>query len=92
MKVNNLIKLCSFNIQSQENKNENKKATKVYLRLRLKHQLKKSHNIQKGNLFWRRCVVVITTALLYSSKPELRQCAGSNPAHGWSEIRNSEDL
>ena len=37
-------------------------------------------------------VVVITTAQLHSTKPELRFCAGSNPAHGVSEIRDGEDL
>ena len=40
----------------------------------------------------RRGVVVITTAQLHSTKPELRFCAGSNPARGVSEIRGSEDL
>ena len=37
-------------------------------------------------------VVVITAAQLHSTKPELRFCAGSNPAHGVSEIRDGEDL
>ena len=37
-------------------------------------------------------VVVITTAHLHSTNPELRFCAGSNPARGVSEIRNGEDL
>ena len=37
-------------------------------------------------------VVVITTAQLPSSKPEFRFCAGSNPAHGVSEIHNGEDI
>ena len=41
---------------------------------------------------WCRGVVVITTAQLHSTKPELRLCAGSNPAHGVSEIRDGEDL
>ena len=41
---------------------------------------------------WRRGVVVITTAKLHSTKPELRLCAGSNPARGVSEIRDGEDL
>ena len=41
---------------------------------------------------WRYGVVVITTAQLHSNKPELRFCAGSNPAHGVSEIRDGEDL
>ena len=36
--------------------------------------------------------VVITAAQLHSSKPELRFCAGSNPARGMSEIRDFEDL
>ena len=42
----------------------------------------------------KRCrgVVVITTAQLHSTKRELRFCAGSNPAHGVSEIRDGEDL
>ena len=37
-------------------------------------------------------VVVITTAQIHSAKPELRFCAGSNPAWGMSEIRDGEDL
>ena len=41
---------------------------------------------------WRRGVVVITTAQLHSTKPELRFCAGSNPARGVSEIHDGEDL
>ena len=36
--------------------------------------------------------VVITTAQLHSTKPELRFCAGSNPARGVSEICYCEDL
>ena len=40
---------------------------------------------------WRRGVVVITTAQLHSTKPQLRFCAGSNPAHGVSEIHDGED-
>ena len=36
--------------------------------------------------------MVITTAQLYSTKPKLRFCAGSNPAHGVSEIRDDQDL
>ena len=40
-----------------------------------------------------RCgVVVISTAQLHSTKPEVRFCAGSNPARGVSEIRDGEDL
>ena len=38
------------------------------------------------------CVVVITTVQLHSTKPELRFCAGSNPARGVSEIRDGEDI
>ena len=41
---------------------------------------------------WRRGVVVITTAQLISTKPELRLCAGSNPARGVSETRDGENL
>ena len=41
---------------------------------------------------WRRGVVVITIAQLHSTKPELRFCAGSNPAHVVSEIRDGDDL
>ena len=41
---------------------------------------------------WRRGIVVITTAQLHSTKPELRFCAGSKPARGVSEIRDGEDL
>ena len=37
-------------------------------------------------------LVVITTAQLHSTKPELRFCAGSKPARGVSEIRDGEDL
>ena len=42
--------------------------------------------------WWHRGVVVITTAQLHSTKPELRFCAGSNHARGVSEIRDGEDL
>ena len=35
---------------------------------------------------------VITTAQLYSTKPEFRFCAGWNPAPDVSEIRDDEDL
>ena len=37
-------------------------------------------------------VVVINTAQLHSTKPELKFCAGSNPARGMSEILDGEDL
>ena len=36
--------------------------------------------------------MAIATAQLHSTKAELRFCAGSNPSHGVSEIRNGEDL
>ena len=43
--------------------------------------------------FWRRGVVVIITAQLRSTKPELRFYAGSNPnTCGVSGIRNGEDF
>ena len=41
---------------------------------------------------WCRGVVIITTAQLHSTKPELRFCAGSSPARGMSEIRDGDDL
>ena len=41
---------------------------------------------------WCRGIVVITTAQVHSTKPELRFCAGSNPACRVSEIRDGEDL
>ena len=47
---------------------------------------------QAQEIMWRRGVVVITTVKRRSTKPELRFCAGSNPARGVSEIRDGEDL
>ena len=47
-------------------------------------------NISTTNLWWRG-IVVITTAQLHSTKPELRFCAGSNPACGVWEICDGED-
>ena len=44
------------------------------------------------NLLWRRGVVVITTEQLHSIKPELRFCAGLNPACDVPEIQNGENL
>ena len=41
---------------------------------------------------WHHGVAVITTAQLHSIKPELRFCAGSNPAHNVLEIHYGEDL
>ena len=46
----------------------------------------------KITLSRRRGVVIITTAQLHSTKPELKFSAGSNPAHGVSEISDGEDL
>ena len=43
-------------------------------------------------LKWYRGVVIIITAQLHSTKPELRFCTDSNPARGVSEIRDGEDL
>ena len=39
-----------------------------------------------------RGVVVTTTTQLHATKPELKFCAGSNPARGVSKIRDGEDL
>ena len=36
--------------------------------------------------------MVIATAQLHSTKPELRLCGGSNPARGVLEIRDGEDI
>ena len=41
---------------------------------------------------WHHGVEVITTAELHLTQPELRFCAGSNPACGMSGTRNGEDL
>ena len=41
---------------------------------------------------WCCGVVIITTAQLHSTKPELRFCACSSPARGMSEIRDGDDL
>ena len=40
----------------------------------------------------RRGVVVIATAQLHSTNPDLKFYAGSNPACGVPEIRDGEDL
>ena len=53
------------------------------------------HNSSKRfhlKLYMCRCIMVIVIAQLHSTKPELRFCAGSNPARGVSEIRDGEDL
>ena len=41
---------------------------------------------------WRHAVVFITAAQLHPTKPELRFCAGSNPARSVLEIRDGQDL
>ena len=49
-------------------------------------------DIDRGTVVDR--VVVVTTAQLHSTKPELRFCAGSNPARGVLEfqmVRNSDN-
>ena len=51
-----------------------------------------SVNITTIMNLWRRGVVVITTARLHSTKPELRFCTGSIPARSVSEISDGEDL
>ena len=43
-------------------------------------------------ILWHCGVVVITTAQLHSTKPELRFCIGSNPALDVSKIPDGEDL
>ena len=43
-------------------------------------------------VMWWRGVVVITTAQLHPTQPELRFCADSNPVCSLSEIHNGEDL
>ena len=37
-------------------------------------------------------IKIVSTAQLYSTKPKLRFCAGSNPVNGVLEIRNGVDL
>ena len=44
------------------------------------------------NVYRHRTVVVITTIQLHSTKPELRFCAGINPANVVWEIRDGERL
>ena len=56
------------------------------------HAMKKPLRNYREKLSWLCGVVVITTAQLHSTKPELKFCAGSNPARSVSEIRDGEDL
>ena len=48
--------------------------------------------LKKAMVWWRRGVVVITTAQLHSTKPGFRFCASLNLARGASKSRDSEDL
>ena len=58
---------------------DNLSIIKVHKAVSLKNDI--SWRNYSSSLFkWRRGVVVITTAQLHSTKPELRFCAGSNPA------------
>ena len=41
-------------------------------------------------LYTKPLQLVITTAQLHSTRPELRFCAGSNPGRGVSEIRDGK--
>ena len=58
------------------------------------HQFQRHYYWKPDISIWSKSnnVVVITTAQLNSTKPELRFCASSNPARGVSEIRGGEDL
>ena len=53
-----------------------------------------SRNSVKVNIVYSvsMSLVVVTTAHLNSTKPELRLCACSYPARGASESRDGEDL
>ena len=62
------------------------------LQLVMIHPVNEIYIIEEVNSLWRRGVVVITTAQLHSTKPELNFCAGSNPARAVSKIRDGEDL
>ena len=65
----------------------------VFVMLAVSFVVKKTIRTSQLEVFsWRREVVVITTAQLHSTKPELRFCASSNPVRGVSEIRDGEDL
>ena len=79
----------SVNPNSLEIGSRNLDGTLFNLKMKKRPPLKMK--ISATNL-WRRGIVVITTAQLHLTKPERRLCAGSNPARGVSEIRDSEDL
>ena len=55
---------------------------------------RKKNCTDPGQLLWDWPVNedINITAQLHSTKPELRFCAGSNPARGMSEIHDGEDL
>ena len=52
-----------------------------------RHNFTQLHLMNQGTTSFK-----FTTAQLHSTKPELRFCAGSNPACSVSEIRDGEDL
>ena len=63
----------------------------LFLKVQLS-SFKKVCSICFNERLWHRGVVIITTAQLHSTKPELRFYAGSNPARGVLAIRDGEDL
>ena len=57
-----------------------------------KHFLQNRRWLRDVMVMWHHDVVVVTTAQLHSTKPELRFGAGSNPPRGVSEFGNGENL
>ena len=55
-------------------------------------QLSSISSIFSWNLSHSRGVLVMTAGQFYSTKPELRFCAGSIPVHGVSKVCHGEDL
>ena len=55
-------------------------------------QLSSISSIFSWNLSHSRGVLVMTVGQFYSTKPELRFCAGSIPVHGVSKVCLGEDL
>ena len=78
--------LDMFSEQLLVKKNENS-----FFRIIFRILLKCKCMTPRGYL-WHHDLVVITAAQLHSTKPELRFCAVSSPAHGVSEIQDGEDL
>ena len=81
LKSTEKVIVCSYNLDEENFK---------------KYRLCNFSNLHNG-FVWKPCVwprgaVVITTAWHYSAKPELRFCAGSNPARVVAEICDGEDL